>query len=199
MSTTRKRNLFTQSATNHRLIVMSKKIKTQSKDRKIMARILNNRVVVGNVGNVYDKRTVGPENRSVIDFSIAQTPRVRDESNEWSDGPTTWINVTAWGALADNIATSLRSGDHVLVTGREETSTYKKKDGTVSDPRTVLIADAVGLELGKYGAKSDRVPGSKSGNGSNSSGNTGKKAAAKPASNDVLDDFGSDDDEELGF
>ena len=158
--------------------------------------ILNQKTIVGNIGAVYEKRTVGADNRSVIDFTVAVTPRERD-GNDWKDGTTSWNNVTVWGKLADNVASSVRPGDRVIVHGREETKApFEKKDGTMSLPKIVIVADFVGLELGMHSASSDRVPGAKSGSAPAAKAPAAKKkAAAAPA-----DDLGSfDEDDDLGF
>lgn len=158
--------------------------------------ILNTKTIVGNVGSVYEKRTVGAENRSVIDFTVAVTPRERD-GNDWKDGTTSWNNVTVWSKLADNVAASLRSGDRVIVHGREETKApYEKKDGTMSQERVVIVADFVGLELGMHSASSDRVPGAKGGSAPKTAATTTAKKKAAPAT-EALDTFDADDD--LGF
>ena len=77
--------------------------------------ILSTQVLVGNVGRVYDLRTVGSENRKVIDFTIAVTPR-KKVGDEWTDGDTYWSTVTAWGRLAENIAESFNAGDRIFGT-----------------------------------------------------------------------------------
>jgi single-strand DNA-binding protein len=160
--------------------------------------ILNSKTIVGNIGSVYEKRTVGAENRSVIDFTVAVTPRERD-GDGWKDGTTSWNNVTVWGKLADNVADSVRAGDRVIVHGREETKApYKKKDDTMSDAKVVIVADFVGLELGMHSASSNRVPGAKS--GASAPAAAKKAPAAKKAAAPASDDLGSfDDDDDLGF
>lgn len=159
--------------------------------------ILNQKTIVGNIGSVYEKRTVGAENRSVIDFTVAVTPRERD-GNDWKDGTTSWNNITVWGKLADNVADSVRSGDRVIVHGREETKApYEKKDGTMSQERVVIVADFVGLELGMHAAASKRVPGAKSGAAPAAKAAPAKKAKAAAAPAEDLGSF--DDDDDLGF
>jgi len=61
----------------------------------------------------------------VASFRLACTPRKYNRRTEtWSEGRTQWYTVTAWRALADNCASSLRRGDPVVVHGRLETRTY---------------------------------------------------------------------------
>ena len=62
---------------------------------------------------------------SVASFRLACTPRKYNRRTDtWSDGLTQWYTVTAWRALADNCAASLRRGDPVVVHGRLETRTF---------------------------------------------------------------------------
>jgi single-strand DNA-binding protein len=61
----------------------------------------------------------------VASFRLACTPRRFNRRTEtWSEGLTQWYTVTAWRALAQNCAASLRRGDPVVVHGRLETRTY---------------------------------------------------------------------------
>ena len=61
----------------------------------------------------------------VASFRLACTPRRFNRRTEtWSEGLTQWYTVTAWRALAENCAASLRRGDPVVVHGRLDTRTY---------------------------------------------------------------------------
>jgi single-strand DNA-binding protein len=97
--------------------------------------------LTGNVGGdvEYRKNTV-----AVATFRLACTPRVR-KAGEWTDGATTWLTVTCFRGLADNVASSLGRGDPVLVSGRLRTNVWSK-DG-VNYERLVLEATSVGHDL----------------------------------------------------
>lgn len=162
--------------------------------------ILANQTIVGNVGKVYDLRTVGRDNTPVIDFSVAITPRKRD-GDEWKDGETYWVTVTAWNKLAENVQKSLNSGDRVFVYGRIEMKDgYTNRDGEAVPPRPVMIADFAGLEVSYAPAESKRVRGG----GGSSSNNSGaprpsapaqqKREEPKPAAKKDEDDLFGDDD-----
>jgi single-strand DNA-binding protein len=61
----------------------------------------------------------------VASFRLACSPRKYNRRTDtWSDGLTQWYSVSAWRALAENCAGSLRRGDPVVVHGRLETRTY---------------------------------------------------------------------------
>lgn len=109
--------------------------------------VLAQETIVGTVGSIHDKRNVGQDNTSVIDFSVGVTPRKRD-GNQWVDGETYWVPCTAWGRLADNIEQSFRVGDRVFVHGRKDMKPgYTTRDGEERPARPFLTADFAGLEL----------------------------------------------------
>lgn len=102
--------------------------------------------ITGNLG--WDPtRKVLASGTVVTDFRVATTPRRFDKAaNEWRDLETMWFTVTCWRALADNVASSLRRGDRVVVTGRLSLRTWVGKEG---EQRTTheVDATAVGFEL----------------------------------------------------
>jgi single-strand DNA-binding protein len=68
-------------------------------------------------------RTVGEH--TVANFRIGVTPRKLERSSgEWRDAETQWYSVSAWRALGDNVARSLRRGDPVIVQGRLNARTW---------------------------------------------------------------------------
>lgn len=153
--------------------------------------VVINQTVVGNIGRVYDKRTVGKDQNSVIEFSVCATRRARNpQTNEWEDKQPYWITCTAWGRLADNIEESFRAGDHVFVHGRIEMSDpYEGKDGVTREARAKLTAEIAGLEVSSFPAASKREPRkSDSSEGATSSKPAPKKAAPAKESDDF--DFG---------
>ena len=67
---------------------------------------------------------------SVAKLRIAYTARRQDrETGEWSDGPTTFVNVQCWRHLADHVTTCLRKGEPVLVMGRLRIRNYEDGEG----------------------------------------------------------------------
>lgn len=97
--------------------------------------------LTGNVGGAVEFRnTTVP----IASFRLAHTPRVR-RNGEWVDAPTTWLTVTCFRALAENVAASLQKGHPVLVAGRLRTNVWTK-DG-VTYERLTLEATTVGHDL----------------------------------------------------
>ena len=99
--------------------------------------------MTGHVGTEVDVRGNG----SVTAFRLACTPRVRGKDGEYSDGNTTWIDVTCFRSLAAHVAASVRKGDPVIVIGKLRTSVWTK-DGQTRE-RLVLEAETVGHDLSR--------------------------------------------------
>ena len=97
--------------------------------------------MTGHVGTEVELRGGG----KVAAFRLACTPRVRGKDGEYSDGNTTWIDVTCFRSLAANIHQSLRKGDAVIVIGKLRTSVWSQ-DGQTRE-RLGLEADTVGHDL----------------------------------------------------
>jgi len=57
------------------------------------------------------------------------TRRLESSTGEWVDGNTSFVRVTCWRRLAENLATCLRKGEPVLLRGRLEVRPFTGKDG----------------------------------------------------------------------
>lgn len=138
--------------------------------------VLGQEVLVGNVGNIFEKRVVGKDSMSVIDFTVAVTPRKRD-GDKWVDGITYWASCTAWGRLADNIEKSFRQGDRVFIMGRIDMKpSWTNKEGQEMPERPFINVDYAGLEVTYNAAESKRV---KNGGGASKPAPAKKEAPAK--------------------
>jgi single-strand DNA-binding protein len=84
--------------------------------------------VTGNVVDTPSLRKTKSEHW-VANFRIASTPRKFDrEKQEWVDGATLFVSVTAWRAIGQNARASLRRGDPVIVYGRYLQREYVKDE-----------------------------------------------------------------------
>lgn len=177
-----------------------------------MAQIHNQRTVVGTVVDVYAPRTVGKEDHSVVNFTVAMTPSVRD-GDKYKDGETEFVRCTAWRRLADNVVASFNKGDRIVVIGRQTMDKPRDdKDGNEIPARLTLTADFVGVDLtwdpahsereakNKTSAQSedDDTPKKKSKASNPNSTKKSKKKETKPVDNDDDDIFGDDDDDIFG-
>lgn len=94
---------------------------------------------------------------ALVAFRIAASDRRKNaETGAWEDGDTTFLRVTAWRQLAENIAESLTKGDRVVITGRLKSRDYDDKDGTKKTAYEI-DADEVGVALSRGTAKQTRT------------------------------------------
>jgi single-strand DNA-binding protein len=81
-----------------------------------------------------------PAGHAVAKFRIASTPRTFDKStNEWRDGETLFLTVSAWRKLGENVAESLKRGDRAVCVGALKQRSYEDREGV---KRTVYELDA---------------------------------------------------------
>ena len=85
--------------------------------------------VVGYVASEPELSRVG-NNIPKLTMKVAWTTRRWESSSgEWVDGNTSFVRVTCWRRLAENLATCLRKGEPVLLRGRLEVRPFTGKDG----------------------------------------------------------------------
>jgi len=102
------------------------------------------------VGNVVDdpRMRLTKNGHAVANFRVASTARRYDrEQDRFVDNGTLFVTITCWRALAENVATSLRKGQPVVVHGR-----YYSREYSVDEQLRVayeLEAHAVGHDLSR--------------------------------------------------
>ena len=87
-----------------------------------------------------------PSGIAVAKFRLVASSRKKNESGEWVDDRTLWINVTSFKQLAEHVAESLGKGDLVVCTGRLQTDEWTTESGEKRS-QTALVADTVGASL----------------------------------------------------
>ncbi len=94
----------------------------------------------------------------VASFRVGCTPRRFNRRTEtWSDTTTQWFTVNAWRGLAENCATSLQSGDPVVVHGRLTVSTWINANN-VEVTGFEVEADHVGHDLSRGSSQFTKPP-----------------------------------------
>lgn len=107
----------------------------------------NMTTVIGNLARDPELRYT-PQGKAVVSLSVADTPRNLDRTtNQWVDGVTDWVNVTAWNNLAENAAASLKKGNRVVVMGTYKAEQYNDK--TTGELKTTrkLVATEISPSL----------------------------------------------------
>ena len=124
-----------------------------------------------------------PSGTAVCKVRLAFNSRKRDESGNWVDGDSFFVDGTVFKQEAENVAESLHKGTEVAVTGRLKTRRYETREG---EKRSVveLVIDAIGPTL-KYAtvkvSKLDRSNGNSGGGASQGGGFDDPWASSTPA------------------
>lgn len=133
----------------------------------------NTITVTGNVTNDPTIRFLPKSGKAVANFDVAVNRRwLNKASNEW-ENDTTFLGVTVYDRLAENIGESIGKGDRVTVTGRLSIESWEK-DGQPRS-KTVIVANDVSLSLQWATGKMTRNP--KNENSGNGGGNYTAPAA----------------------
>jgi single-strand DNA-binding protein len=113
--------------------------------------------VVGNVLTAPVWRRTTQTGTLVASFKVASTARRLDrETNRWIDGNSLRVRVSCWRRLAEGVASSVMTGDPVIVVGRLYTRDWVDAD---NNHRTAyeLEAVAVGHDLSRGRGKFART------------------------------------------
>lgn len=101
-------------------------------------------MLVGNLTRDPELRYLA-SGRGLASFGLAVNRRWKGADGEWAE-QTSFLNVTAWGDLGENVAASLTKGARVVVFGRLEQRSWETDEG---EKRSVIevIADEIGPSL----------------------------------------------------
>ncbi len=106
---------------------------------------LNRIQIAGHITRDPDRRFVG--DRSVCNFGVAINRRFKASDNTTRE-ETTFVDVEAWGALADFIGKYFAKGSGIYVEGRLKLDQWKDKDGT-NRQRLKLVAERASFTTSK--------------------------------------------------
>jgi single-strand DNA-binding protein len=159
-----------------------------------MARSINQVMLMGNLTRDPELRNT-PTGQQVVSFSLALNRAYKDQSGEWQEA-TDYIDVVAWGPLAERVAQYLTKGRRAFVQGRIQSRSWEQ-DGQKRNKVEVLASDVTFLDGREDGAQgggastgtsrgSSYSGGNSSNSGSGSSSNTSKKK------DDVIQDIGDE-------
>ncbi len=105
----------------------------------------NNVTITGNAGREPELRFT-PSGQAVANFGVAVSRRwMNRQTNEW-DESTSWIDVTCWGQLAENVAESVGRGTRVTVAGRLDQRSWETDAGDKRS-KVEIVADDVAISL----------------------------------------------------
>lgn len=131
---------------------------------------MNSVQIMGNLGRDPVMRAT-KTGRAVASFSVAVSRMYTTPQGEQKE-ITDWINVVAWGNLAEAVGNQLKKGSRVFVEGRFTTRSYDTPDGQrrwVSE----VTANFVALPIGGFSHSPQQPSGNAFGGNNGYTGNNG--------------------------
>ena len=147
-----------------------------------MARSLNQVTLMGNLTRDPELRQT-PTGQNVTSFSLALNRSYKDQSGQWQEA-TDYIDIVAWGPLAERVSQYLSKGRRCLVQGRVQSRSWEQ-DGVKRNKVEVLASDVTFLD--SRGEGGDNEAGNSQGNSS-----AAKPAPAKKKDDVVIEDIGDE-------
>jgi single-strand DNA-binding protein len=157
-----------------------------------MARSLNQVTLMGNLTRDPELRQT-PTGQNVTSFSLALNRSYKDQSGEWQEA-TDYIDIVAWGPLAERVAQYLSKGRRCLVQGRLQSRSWEQ-DGQKRNKVEVLANDVTFLDSrGGEGGESGGGFSSGASSSSDAPAPADKPKPSKPVKKDdvVIEDIGDE-------
>lgn len=108
-----------------------------------MARSVNNVILMGNLTRDPELRQT-PNGQNVGSFSLALNRAYKDQSGEWQE-MTDYVDIVAWGPLAERVAQYMSKGRRCLVQGRLQSRSWEQ-DGQKRSKVEVVANDVTFLD-----------------------------------------------------
>ncbi|MEW2402204.1 single-stranded DNA-binding protein [Streptomyces sp. NPDC046862] len=102
------------------------------------------------------------QGKAVVRVRLAFNARRKDDSGQWVDGDSFFIDGKAFDQHAERIAESLEKGMEVVVAGRLKTDQWTNREGEKRSGPSLLL-DAIGPSLRYATARVEKAGGSGSG------------------------------------
>jgi single-strand DNA-binding protein len=94
-----------------------------------------------------------PSGTAVCSMRAVASSRKKDESGEWKDDKTTWVDLVGFRKLAENMAESFQKGDLVTVTGKLQVEDWEDNEGNKRKSVNVMV-DTIGMSVAFNAARS---------------------------------------------
>lgn len=153
-----------------------------------MARSVNQVILLGNLTRDPELRQT-PNGQSVVSFSLALNRAYKDQSGEWQEA-TDYIDVVAWGPLAERVAQYLHKGRRALVQGRLQSRSWEQ-EGQKRSKVEVLANDVTFVDSRGEGGDSNSSANSSYSDSNTASSSTGP-APSKKKKNEGIEDIGDE-------
>jgi single-strand DNA-binding protein len=113
----------------------------------IMSKSVNKVILLGNVGKDPEVKAT-QSGVLVVNFSLATTDRVKDQSGNWNDR-TEWHNLVAFKRTAEIIRDYVHKGSKLYIEGKIVTRSWDDKETGKKAYRTEIIVNDVSLLDGR--------------------------------------------------
>jgi len=156
-----------------------------------MARSLNQVTLMGNLTRDPELRQT-PTGQNVCSFSLALNRSYKDQSGEWQEA-TDYIDIVAWGPLAERVSQYLSKGRRCLVQGRLQSRSWEQ-EGQKRSKVEVLANDVTFLDSrgGGEGGEGGGYNGGASSSASPSPSSSDKPKPSKKKDDVVIEDVGDE-------
>ncbi len=104
---------------------------------------VNRADVIGNVTRDPEMRTT-TSGQKVMTIGVATNERWKDRATGQDKERSEFHNVVLWGALAEQVAKSVKKGNRVFVSGRVQTRSWETKEGS-KRTTTEIIGESLSL------------------------------------------------------
>lgn len=107
-----------------------------------MSKSLNQVILMGNLTR--DPELRAGNEQSVVNFSLALNRSYKDKNDEWQE-ITDFVDVVAWGKLAEQVSGRLVKGSRCLLNGRLQSRSWET-DGVKKSKVEVLATEITFLD-----------------------------------------------------
>ena len=108
-----------------------------------MARSLNKAILIGNLGQDPEIRTI-PSGARVAQFSVATTRRWTGRDGQQQE-KTEWHRIVVWEKLVDIVERWVKKGDRIYVEGEIEYRQYEDKEGVTKYSTEINLREMIML------------------------------------------------------
>jgi len=115
---------------------------------------VGNVTLVGGVTREVELRFTG-SGTPVAQVGIAVNHGKKQADGTWEDEPN-FLDITAWGTLAENVSESISKGDRVIVVARPTYRTWEDQEGNKRS-KVEFTAAAIGPDLNRATAEITKV------------------------------------------
>lgn len=112
-----------------------------------MKNYINYVQLVGHLGMDPEITKIG-EDKSLVKLSLATNEPYKDKNGNFQNN-TQWHRIIAWGGLAENMASKLTKGNHVLINGRIQHSTWENNEGEKQTSTDIVVREYLHLDWKK--------------------------------------------------